>query len=188
MTPQSHFRSIMTLGALVLSVSVSAIAQAQTQVVPQIVPNDAEIVHVMITANQLDIDGGKLAKAKSKNPEVKLFAEQMITDHSAVNQQTSDLAKKLGLKPQDNAASKALSKRGKDALANLKKLSGKEFDKKYVDQDVAFHMAVLTTIDQTLIPNVKNDELKGLIFEVRPTIAIHLNHAKRLQSSLNTLK
>ena len=50
-------------------------------------PNDAQIAHIVVTANQIDIDAGKLAKSRSKSKEVKDFAQQMITDHTAVNQQ-----------------------------------------------------------------------------------------------------
>jgi putative membrane protein len=147
--------------------------------------NDAQIAHIVVTADQVDIDAGKLAKSHTKNPEVKKFAEQMITDHSAVNKQASELAKKLGVKPENNETSKSLKKGGDESNAKLKKLKGAEFDKAYVDHEVAYHEAVLSAIDQTLIPNAKNAELKALIVKVRPAIEAHLQHAKHLQAALS---
>ena len=72
-------------------------------------PSDPQIAHIVVTANQIDIDAGKLAKSKSRNKEVQAFAQQMITDHTAVNRQAAALAKKLGVKPEDNDTSKALT-------------------------------------------------------------------------------
>jgi len=77
-------------------------------------PSDPQIAHIVVTANQIDIDAGKLAKSHSKNKEVQAFAQQMITDHSAVNKQAGALAKKLGVKPQDNDTSQALKKGAAD--------------------------------------------------------------------------
>jgi putative membrane protein len=137
-----------------------------------------------VTANQVDIDAGKLAKSKSKNKEVDQFAQQMITDHTGVNKQATALVKKLKVEPEENDTSKSLKKGGEENMAKLKKLKGAEFDKAYVDHEVDYHQAVLDAIDKTLIPSAKNAELKGLIEKVRPAIAAHLDHAKHLQASL----
>jgi len=147
-------------------------------------PSDPQIAHIVVTANQIDVDAGKLAKSKSKNKDVQAFAQQMITDHTAVNKQAGALAKKLGVKPEDNDTSKSLKKGASENTANLKKLSSAAFDKAYVDHEVAYHQAVLDAIDKVLVPSAQNPELKDLIVKVRPAIAAHLEHAKHLQASL----
>jgi putative membrane protein len=147
-------------------------------------PSDPQIAGIVVTANQIDVDAGKLAKSKSKNKEVKDFAQQMITDHTAVNKQAGALAKKLGVTPEDSDTSKSLKKGAADNIANLKKLNGAQFDKAYVDQEVTYHQAVLDAIDKLLIPSAQNAQLKGLITKVRPAIGAHLDHAKHLQASL----
>jgi putative membrane protein len=165
---------------LALAVLAAAFVSAHAQQGP----SDPQIAHIVVTANQVDIDAGKLAKSRSKNKEVDKFAQQMITDHSAVNKQAVALAKKLKVKPEDNDTSKSLKKGGDENMAKLKKLKGKEFDKEYADHEVAYHEAVLDAIDKTLIPSAKNAELKGLIEKVRPAIQAHLDHAKHLQADL----
>src|SRR5262249_36785116 len=126
-------------------------------------PNDAQIAHIVVTANQVDIDAGKLAEAKASNADVRAFGKQMVTDHSGVNKAATDLAKKLGVKPEDNPTSQSLKQGGEANLRNLQGLSGPAFDKAYVDHEVAYHQAVIDAIDQTLVPNAKNAELKALI-------------------------
>lgn len=147
-------------------------------------PNDAQIAHIVVTANSIDVTAGKLAEKKSKNPEVKKFAKQMVTDHTAVNKQAAALAKKLGVVPEDNDTSKSLQQGANENMAKLNDLKGAAFDKEYVDHEVAYHEAVLDAIDKTLIPSAQNAELKELIVKVRPAIAAHLEHAKMVQADL----
>jgi len=147
--------------------------------------NDAQIAKIVVTANQVDIDAGKFAASKATSPEVKKFAQTMVTDHTGVNKQAVDLATKLGVKPEDNDTAKSLASGGQANLANLKTLKGKEFDKAYVDHEVAYHQAVLDAVDKTLIPGAKNDELKALLVKVRPAFVAHLEHAKMVQADLS---
>ena len=147
-------------------------------------PSDPQIAGIVVTANQIDIDAGKLAKSRSKNKEVQEFPQRMITDHTAVNKQAGALAKKLGVKPEDNDTSKSLKQGAADNVKNLKGLKDGAFDKAYVDHEVAYHQAVLDAIDKTLIPSAQNAELKGLIEKVRPAIQAHVEHAKHLQADL----
>jgi len=147
-------------------------------------PNDAEISQIVLTANKGEIDASKLAKRKSANAEVKEFADMMIDEHASVTKQTKALDSKLKLKPMDSKASQDLAKNSKAAEKKLKSLKGADFDKQYVDQMVSDHQAVLDTIDSTLLPNAKNEELKNLIQTVRPSVAKHLEHAKALQAKL----
>ena len=52
---------------------------------PAAKPTDPQIAHIAYTADQLDIEAGKLALDKSKNQDVRAFAQRMIGDHSSVN-------------------------------------------------------------------------------------------------------
>ena len=163
------------LVAAALAASGAAFAQA---------PNDAQIAHIVVTANQVDIDAGKLAQKQAKGAEVKAFGKQMVTDHSAVNKQAVALVTKLKVKPEDNATSQSLKSGGDANVKKLKGLKGAAFDKAYVDQEVTYHQTVLDAIDKVLIPNAQNAELKALIVKVRPAIDGHLQHAKMMQASL----
>jgi len=147
-------------------------------------PSDPQIAAIVVTANQVDIDAGKLAQTKASAKEVKDFAQLMITDHSGVNKSATELVTKLKVTPEPNDTSKSLQKGGDDNLAALKKLEGAAFDKAYVDHEVVYHQAVLDAVDKTLIPSASNAELKALLIKVRPAFVAHLQHAKQLQASL----
>ena len=147
-------------------------------------PTDPQIAHIVVTANQVDIDAGKLAETKGHSKDVRAFGKQMVTDHSGVNKQAVALVTKLHVTPEDNPTSQSLKKGGEDNLKNLKGLKGAAFDKAYIDHEVAYHEAVLDAIDKVLIPNAKNEELKGLIVKVRPAFVAHLDHAKMIQAKL----
>jgi putative membrane protein len=108
----------------------------------------------------------------------------MITDHTAVNQQASALVGKLGVTPEANPTSQQLTSDGAAARERIGQLSGAAFDRAYVDNEVAYHQAVLDAIDNTLIPSSQNAELKSLLQQVRPAIAAHLDHAKQVQGKL----
>jgi putative membrane protein len=147
-------------------------------------PNDAQIAGIVVAANQVDIDAGRLAESQGHSNDVKAFGRQMVTDHTAVNKQATELVTKLKVKPEDSETAQALRKGGADNVANLKTLKGAAFDKAYVDHEVAYHQQVIDALDKTLIPNAKNAELKGLLEKSRPAFVAHLEHAKMVQGEL----
>jgi putative membrane protein len=148
-------------------------------------PSDPQIAAIVVTANQVDIDAGKLASSKSSSTKVKGFADLMIKDHGAVNQSAIELVQKLHVTPESNATSQSLQEGGDQNLATLKGLSGKAFDQAYVDHEVTYHQAVLDAVDKTLLPSARNAELRALLVKVRPAFVAHLEHAKQLQASLS---
>jgi putative membrane protein len=145
---------------------------------------DPQIAAIVVAANQVDIDAGQLALARSKNDEVKKFAQQMVTDHGAVNQAAVALVTKLGVTPEASDASRGLTSGGADSRATLEKLDGEAFDKAYVDNEVAYHKAVIGVLDSQLIPSATNPELKSTLVGVKPAFDAHLQHAEHLQASL----
>jgi putative membrane protein len=147
-------------------------------------PTDPQIAEIVVVANNGDINNAKVAKSISKNKEVRNFAQEMITDHTSANKKVAALANKLKIKPQQSAGSKKLKESAQQDLLKIKRLTGAEFDQAYIDNEVALHQTVLDTIDNTLIPNAKNQELKDLLTSVRSVIANHLEHAKKVKASL----
>lgn len=169
------------LWTLLLTLGTASLLQAQTPA-PDL--SDPEVAHVAVTADNIDIDLATLARSRSHNADVQQFASTMITDHTAVNKQAAALAKRLGVTPADNAVSQSLLKGAAEARANIEKLQGAAFDRAYIDREVGYHQAVLDALDGLLIPTTDNADLKQLLTDVRPAIAAHLEHAKRLQASL----
>ena len=147
-------------------------------------PTDPQIAHIAYTAGQIDIGAAKLALQKSKNKEVRAFAQDMVRDHTAVNKQALALVKKLHVTPEDNPTSKSLSDQAKGTLASLKKLSGPAFDKAYADNEVEYHKTVNGALDSTLIPSASNPELKELLQTGLKIFQGHQQHAEQVAKSL----
>lgn len=166
---------MFTSASLLLAGSLGAFAQA---------PSDPQIVEIVQTANEIDIDVAKLALKKTHNHQVKEFANQMISDHTNLKKSVSNLAKKLGVTPEQSSTSRALRQQAADETKKLKSLRGEAFDKEYVVHEVAFHQAVIDAATKTLIPDAKNAELKSALEGAAPLLQGHLQHAKQLEQSL----
>jgi putative membrane protein len=143
-------------------------------------PNDAQIADIAYTAGQLDIDAGKQALPKLHDPAVRAFAETMIRDHTAVNQQALDLVKKLGVKPEANATSKALTADAHKSAEQLKGLNGAAYDTAYIKHEVAFHRTVNNALSKVLIPSAKNAQLKSFLETGLTLFKAHQAHAEQL--------
>jgi putative membrane protein len=146
--------------------------------------SDAQIAAIVLAANSADSASGELAREKAQNPKVKQFAQRMVTDHGGVNKQAVALAGKLHLTPEENNTSRQLTQGGQQTRQQLTELAPNAFDRGYIDHEVEYHETVLQAIDQTLIPNAQNAELKALLQQVRPAVAAHLQMAKDLQKEL----
>lgn len=162
----------LAIQALVLFTYVGGYAQDSPQL------TDSEIAKVAVVANQIDVDYAHLAIEQSKNSEVREFANTMIADHNAIIKQAVALVTKLGVVPEDSDLSKSLLKQAVETTKNLKATKGKAFDKAYIDNEVAYHKAVISAVKDVLIPQSQNAELKALLETALPILETHLEHAK----------
>src|SRR5947209_13187234 len=174
---QTMFVRLSAAIAAVSLLSGAAIAQGAK-------PTDPQIAHIAYTAGVIDIAAAKQALTKTSNKDVKAFAEDMVRDHEVVNKQALDLVKKLKVTPEDNDTSRTLSKNASAKLAELGKLKGAEFDKAYVANEVAYHKAVDSALETTLIPNASNAELKSLLQTGLKIFQGHEQHAEHVASAL----
>jgi len=142
--------------------------------------NDAQIAHIAYTADQIDIQAGQQALEKSNNNEVRAFAQDMVRDHTAVNEKALALVKKLNVTPEDNNTSQTLSKQATDKRAELAKLNGAAFDKAYINNEVTYHKAVNEALQNTLIPGATNSELKNLLTTGLKIFQGHQQHAEQV--------
>ena len=147
----------LTITTAALAASTTVHAQTAPAAAP---PNDAQIAQIVLTADSVDVDYGNLAVKKTKNAEVKAFAETMIRDHTAVNAKATALAKKLGMTPEASDTSKSLKSDGEKEMAKLQAMHGADFDKAYIDNEVAYHESVIGALDKVLLPNAKNADPK----------------------------
>ena len=182
---KKHLIMLKSSALILASIALTAVSTANAEDKGAAsAPTDAQIAMIVVVADTVDVDYGKLAVKRTSNQAVKEFAETMVRDHTAVNAQATALAKKLGVIPEESDISKSLKSGGDKTMAQLMTLTGAAFDKAYVDNEVTYHEAVLGVLDKTLIPNTRNAELKSLLESARPIFVNHLEHAKKLQASM----
>ena len=169
-------KHVLSVAALLICWSLPSFAQTSL--------TDPEVASVAVAANQIDIEYAGIAKKKSKNTEILNFAETMTKDHNAVIAQASDLVKKLNVTPKDNAVSQKLNSDAEQTRKMLNAKSGSEFDKAYIDNEVAYHKAVIDAVKNLLIPETQNQQLKDLLTGILPALDTHLQHAEMVQKKI----
>jgi putative membrane protein len=144
--------------------------------------SDEQIAAITDAANTAEIEQAKLAESKSKDAGVKRFAAMMIAHHGAAKQKQA----KLKIKPAESSVSTGLQADAASTLDALKLDKGKDFDKAYIAAQVDGHQKALDTINDKLLPNVKNTDLKAYLDEIKPRVEQHLKEAKQLQESFDS--
>ena len=146
--------------------------------------DDATIVAIFDAANTADIETGELAVKRGQSKEVRDFGAMLIRDHTNVRQQGRDLAKKLGVTPTppaDDAGAKAHA----EAMKMLQTKKGAAFDHAFLQHEVAFHKSVIDAVTSTLLPAIKNAEVKDLVVKVAPAFQAHMMAAQSLDDRLS---
>jgi len=175
----SHDMKIFSLAGVCAALLLASVAvHAQSDKL-----TDPQIAHIAYTAGQIDIEAAHQALQKSKNHQVRAFANEMMRDHKAVNVKALALLKKLNVTPQDNATSKALVQQAAHKRAELAKLRGAAFDKAYIDNEVAYHKTVNDALQNKLIPSASNPELKDLLTTGLKIFQGHQLHAEHVAAS-----
>jgi putative membrane protein len=147
-------------------------------------PTDPQIAHIAYTAGSIDIAAGKQALARTHNPAVRSFAQEMVRDHQAVNDKALTLVNKLHVTPEPNPTSAALQKDATATLQRLSHLQGKAYDRAYIANEVAYHKTVNGALESTLIPSAKNAELKSLLQTGLTLFREHQAHAEQVAKAL----
>lgn len=167
-----------------ISIAALAVAALATTANAAGKMNDLEIAHSAYTAGALDIRYAHLALAISENAAVRDFAKTMIRDHGAVNDAAVALITKLKVTPKDNALSQSLAKGAASKRRELSGLTGKAFDCAYAKNELGYHQAVNTTVENDFIPNTTVPELKELLAGALQTFKVHQGHAGKMVTRL----
>ncbi|HEY8269985.1 MAG TPA: DUF4142 domain-containing protein [Pseudobdellovibrionaceae bacterium] len=165
-----------TVASLVLMAGIASAAQGNL--------NDNQVIGLINKVNDVEVSIGKVAVDKGQEDSVKKFAAKMVAEHTASNVKIAALETKTKLSRAESDVSKTLEKNANTMIESLKNAKSSEFDKAYIDNEVTMHQQVLNTIDQNLLPNVQNADLKSFLQSTRGEIASHLKEAQDIQSGL----
>lgn len=171
----------LTLAALATGAAAFATATAPATPLTAQEPselNDLEMAHVAVTASNIDIRYAHLALALSDDPAIRQFAETMIRDHTAVNEQVVALAQKLDVQARDNPMSRQLLAQAAAIRDELSRLRGEAFDAHYAENELAYHETVNGVVEGAFIPNIENDEVKAVFRQALAIFRGHERHAR----------
>jgi putative membrane protein len=148
---------------------------------------DPQIAMVAFVASSADSAGGIQAQERSANPDVRNFAQTMVTDHTNMNREETDLTTRLQVTPEASDMSRQLKESHDRASAELAAKTGPDYERAYIQHEVTMHENLLGALDRQLIPNAQNPDLKALLQKVRPAVQAHLERAKQIQQRLNAM-
>jgi putative membrane protein len=167
-----------TAGALLLFLASTICALGQESGL-----TDAQIVGIILVANQAEIAAGQTALRRTQSRGVQFFASRMVDEHGQVNQDFARLMQRLAATPERSGVSDALTRQSYDDLARLNAVNAHEFDQAYLDREVIFLQELVRSVN-TFIRSTTNAELKTLLARLRPSFISDLDQAHRLQYAL----
>ncbi|GLC26939.1 DUF4142 domain-containing protein [Roseisolibacter agri] len=168
--------TVCTLTAVALSSAAPSAAAAQAL-------DDPTIVAIFDGANTADIETGRLAATRGHSKQVRDFGAMLARDHAQVRQQGRDLAAKLGVTPTPPKPDQG-AKDHAAAMKQLRALKGAAFDRAFLAHEVAYHKAVIDAVQTTLLPAIRNAEVKALVVKVAPAFQAHMLAAQNLEKQL----
>ncbi len=144
--------------------------------------SDANAVAFLQTVNTGEVEAAALAKTKARGAEIKAFARQMEMDHTQMKNEVAEAAQRLGLST--TATDEDVLEDHQEDMRELNEASaGKDFDDKYIDEQVEAHKNALDKIDDA-IERTQNAEFKALLQKARGAVDGHLKHAERLDKTV----
>lgn len=147
--------------------------------------NNNSVVSYAVAANDGEIALGKLGEKKATNPQVKAFAREMVTDHTAMLNATKKLGTKLNVTP-DTTSGDAhdLAGHANDEMNDLNgKARGADWDKAYMDDMVNDHQTVLGKLQDAAKANTDSSVTKALA-DATAKVQAHLTKAQAIQAKL----
>jgi putative membrane protein len=129
-------------------------------------------------SDMYEIQAGQIAATRAKSADVKAFGKSMVTQHTAMANEMKPLITAAGQTPADK-----LDERRQGFIDNLKSASDADFDKTYIDQQVAAHGEALTLM-QGYADGGGDAGLKAGAAKAVPKVQMHLDKAKSIQASL----
>ena len=150
--------------------------------------SQSNVVAIILAANNTDLSYARLVPARARSPEVKAFAQRMLTDHTLLNSRINDISTRDRITAEDDAISLDFRDHSAARRDILRELEGARFDSTYIANEIQYHQELLDAISGVLIPSTKAGELRDFVTSLRPAVSAHLAHAEQIRASLASRK
>jgi putative membrane protein len=171
------------IAAFVLAAVVLHPSSLDAQRAPM--PDDPTIIAIFDAANTRDIEHGQLAIERGTTQAVRDFGAMLVRDHEHVRQLGRDLATKLHVTPTPPSDQRA-DRDQVQAMQMLRSRKGEAFDTAFARFERDYHNKVIDEIHETLLPAIKNPELRALVVQVAPAFKAHMLGAEALLERLTS--
>lgn len=169
--------------ATTLLMLLAGCATTGTMDTPGMMP-EADIAGVVTVANEGEIQQGQTAAGRATSSAVRDFANMMVTDHTNALNTARGVFAQRNITPAENDTTRTLRESSQRTVQNLGTYSGAQFDRMYMQSQVDVHSWLLNTMDTVLIPSARTPEMRSLLQTQRAAVAAHLDHARRIVSSM----
>ena len=140
---------------------------------------------VLRAIHQGEVDQGMLAQQKASDPRVRAYAEKVVNDHKARMQKDEQLMSGLGVSARDNDVSRQIKSSADRQNAKLDQMSGLDFDRTYLDDQIGYYRMVLDTFDRDLLPNARDPQVRATLQNARERANDHLREAQDFRNALS---
>lgn len=145
---------------------------------------DRDFVHEHLAMGNAEVTLGKLAQEKATHPEVKEFAALMVRDHQMAGEELRSIAAKTDTReaqaePRADARDEHL-----ELQEELSKLSGREFDHRYIDEMIDDHQEAVEDLEGKA-ENASHPEVKAWASKNLPKVRQHLERARTIKETLD---
>jgi predicted outer membrane protein len=141
--------------------------------------NTGEILHVLQTINDGEINHAQLAVQKSDNPEVQQTAQTIIQDHRDLNERIDTIARDTGAEMTETDLSRTIETQVSQIQDQLTELSGQEFDQEFLRRQIQLHELSIMTARDELMPSATEPQVRDLLTDASDHLEQHLEVAQR---------
>jgi putative membrane protein len=146
--------------------------------------SDGQSAAIMHASSQTEIDLANAVMPALSSMAAKSFAQQMITDHTTLDQALTAALAAAGISMQDNGLSQQIQAEGAKTVTDMATLTGSELDLAYIRHGVLEHLGDLAMTDHVLTPSIQNAQLAAVGKQSRDVIAAHLQLATQADATL----
>jgi putative membrane protein len=159
---------------LVIALAAVPIAPIHAQGQISQLSQDSKLIFQMASSNIMEVRLGQMAQQKASNASVKQFGQQMVTDHTNLENQLTGLVSKNNTNFQPS-----MSKENEAEVSRLEKLSGAQFDQQYMTSMIQHHQQDISTL-QSQGQSAKSGEARQMIAAALPVLQQHLSLATQV--------
>jgi putative membrane protein len=155
------------------------------ETLPGVTLSDSNIMSVLNSLGEGEIDAAALAREKAASPDVKAFAGRILNEHRELDEADGRLAEQLSLEPRASVLTSQLRGAHEAAMQSLRATSGPAFDRAYVAYEITRHVRAFNFVEAAADTET-TPELRQQLVRLGPDLLSHISAARALERHLGT--